>query len=573
MPSRSQQQLDEVAADEAGRAGDEVVHAATPRSPRIHSSAHPTLCSMALHLDPFERQPLPGERKVRAADIRHEWQVSRDGIEVIAHGALVCPECDAPQVIADPLPAGSRHRLRLLRPRRPGPRVPRPGHFRHGRQRGLPGRAARLDRCSQASQRGRGIDSGGWRDCERRDPDAPDGRVGDRGHRSRMARLGGGSVEEGQTVVEVSTDKVDAEVPAPADGVISKILAQPDDDGRGRRRRWPRSSPDGASATAAATAPAPEAAEAEADGSARSRRRRAAAETSSATADHRRRQRQRRRDHRRRRASDRDAGDGRVGHRGDGARVARLRGRLDRRGRDDRRGLDRQGRRRGPGADQRRRSPRSPREPDETVDGRRRPGRDQARGARRGDGARLPKPEQAEARRADGRGRRWGRRTATPVARRVAAERGVDLSKVNGSGAGGKVTKADVLAAADGDGRGAGAGAAADGEAKPLRGPGGDARQGDGREPLGPDRDLVPHDRRRHPRRQAQGAQRGAEGARDEGLLHPPDRLGDRQGGDRVAGDGARLRGARRQAARGRGRLGQPRDRGRRRAQATARAA
>jgi hypothetical protein len=62
---------------------------------------------MALHLDPFERQPLPGERKVRAADIRHEWQVSRDGIEVIAHGALVCPECDAPQVIAQPLPAGS----------------------------------------------------------------------------------------------------------------------------------------------------------------------------------------------------------------------------------------------------------------------------------------------------------------------------------------------------------------------------------------------------------------------------------------------------------------------------------
>jgi hypothetical protein len=62
---------------------------------------------MPLHLDPFERLPLPGEHKVRAADIRHEWQVSRDGIEVIAHGALVCPECDAPLVIAEPLPAGS----------------------------------------------------------------------------------------------------------------------------------------------------------------------------------------------------------------------------------------------------------------------------------------------------------------------------------------------------------------------------------------------------------------------------------------------------------------------------------
>src|SRR5256714_14635254 len=39
----------------------------------------------------------------------------------------------------------------------------------------------------------------------------------------------GESVQEGDTVVEVSTDKVDAEVPAPASGVISKILAQPDD--------------------------------------------------------------------------------------------------------------------------------------------------------------------------------------------------------------------------------------------------------------------------------------------------------------------------------------------------------
>jgi 2-oxoglutarate decarboxylase len=39
----------------------------------------------------------------------------------------------------------------------------------------------------------------------------------------------GDEVEEGQTVVEISTDKVDAEVPAPAAGVIAKILAQPDE--------------------------------------------------------------------------------------------------------------------------------------------------------------------------------------------------------------------------------------------------------------------------------------------------------------------------------------------------------
>src|SRR6185503_2676580 len=40
----------------------------------------------------------------------------------------------------------------------------------------------------------------------------------------------GDSVSEGDTVVEVSTDKVDAEVPAPADGVITKLLASVDDE-------------------------------------------------------------------------------------------------------------------------------------------------------------------------------------------------------------------------------------------------------------------------------------------------------------------------------------------------------
>ena len=39
----------------------------------------------------------------------------------------------------------------------------------------------------------------------------------------------GDAVEEGDTVVEVSTDKVDAEVPAPASGTITKILVGPDE--------------------------------------------------------------------------------------------------------------------------------------------------------------------------------------------------------------------------------------------------------------------------------------------------------------------------------------------------------
>jgi 2-oxoglutarate dehydrogenase E1 component len=60
---------------------------------------------------------------------------------------------------------------------------------------------------------------------------------------------------------------------------------------------------------------------------------------------------------------------------------------------------------------------------------------------------------------------------ATPVARRVAEGNGVDLSAVKGSGPGEKVTKEDVLAAADGGGNGAAAVAPAAGEAKALRGP------------------------------------------------------------------------------------------------------
>ena len=59
---------------------------------------------------------------------------------------------------------------------------------------------------------------------------------------------------------------------------------------------------------------------------------------------------------------------------------------------------------------------------------------------------------------------------ATPVARRIAAAEGVDIGKVQGSGAGGKVTKADVLAA---NGGGAAPSAPAidvPGEEKPLRG-------------------------------------------------------------------------------------------------------
>jgi 2-oxoglutarate dehydrogenase E1 component len=62
---------------------------------------------------------------------------------------------------------------------------------------------------------------------------------------------------------------------------------------------------------------------------------------------------------------------------------------------------------------------------------------------------------------------------ASPVARRVAAARGIDLGRVKGSGAGGRITKADVLEAADGGDGAAAAAPVSEGEAKPLRGPAG----------------------------------------------------------------------------------------------------
>src|ERR687893_540778 len=71
----------------------------------------------------------------------------------------------------------------------------------------------------------------------------------------------GDSVEEGQTLVEVSTDKVDAEVPAPASGTITALLVQPDETievGKPLARMAKGAAPSGDGATA----PAPEKAEA-----------------------------------------------------------------------------------------------------------------------------------------------------------------------------------------------------------------------------------------------------------------------------------------------------------------------
>ncbi|HEY6637392.1 MAG TPA: multifunctional oxoglutarate decarboxylase/oxoglutarate dehydrogenase thiamine pyrophosphate-binding subunit/dihydrolipoyllysine-residue succinyltransferase subunit [Solirubrobacterales bacterium] len=85
-----------------------------------------------------------------------------------------------------------------------------------------------------------------------------------------------------------------------------------------------------------------------------------------------------------------------------------------------------------------------------------------------GDGAPAPtKEEEAPGAAAPAAEEADGAR-ATPVARRAAQANGVDLKGVKGTGTGGKITKSDVLSS---EGNGAAAPAAIEGEAKPLRGP------------------------------------------------------------------------------------------------------
>jgi multifunctional 2-oxoglutarate metabolism enzyme len=179
----------------------------------------------------------------------------------------------------------------------------------------------------------------------------------------------GDFVKEGDTVVEVSTDKVDAEVPAPADGTITKLIAEVDEE-----------VPVGAPLAEMEAGEAPD------EGPGDSPPGPVAAGDQGAP------------------AAGPVAGDGDSSSQAAGE------------------------------------SP-SPTPPAETS-------APQQGGTNGGDGVR-----------------------ATPVARRVAAENGVDLGSIRGTGPGDKVTKEDVIAAANG-GNGASASAApAAGEEKPLRGP------------------------------------------------------------------------------------------------------
>ena len=191
---------------------------------------------MALHLDPFAHEPLPGERKARAADIAEEWRGARRGSRSSRTARWSARGCDAPVVIADSVPAhapaaaagsaATRDRARAFLVRDVFDTVANEAYM-----------VARLAGAESAGRQrgfaafGRGIDSG---------RDGADSTV-----EIQMPQMGesvtegtvlewhvseGDFVEEGDTVVEVSTDKVDAEVPAPASGTITKLLVEVDDE-------------------------------------------------------------------------------------------------------------------------------------------------------------------------------------------------------------------------------------------------------------------------------------------------------------------------------------------------------
>ena len=330
----------------------------------------------------------------------------------------------------------------------------------------------------------------------------------------------GDEVSEDETLVEISTDKVDAEVPAPISGTVVKIHVV-----RGRHRaRRRRARRDRAHQRRGPRA-------------CRSRARGVRAG--------------RDRDERVHSCRHRHAGDGRVGLRGHDPRVGQAARRRRRAGRDDRRDLDRQGRRRGsrPRVRHAHRGARGHRRHRDGRPGHRAHGRQHQRRRGRPEGARAEGRARGSAavhrrRQCNSRcspGRRRARRRSRQGARH--RSRGPHLQGRR------------PLVLRERRGRSRAGRHAAQGRRR-------DARALHGRVARDPDRDVVPHPHRQRPRRAPQAAQ----GGRPPRLLHAPDRARDRARGDRAhAGDGDALRRARRQVACARRPPGEPRHRRRRR--------
>ena len=57
---------------------------------------------MGLHLEPTAGRPLSEQQKIRVTDIGEERQIARDGVQRLAHGAMICPGCAIPLVLSSP---------------------------------------------------------------------------------------------------------------------------------------------------------------------------------------------------------------------------------------------------------------------------------------------------------------------------------------------------------------------------------------------------------------------------------------------------------------------------------------
>ena len=62
---------------------------------------------MALHLDPQGEDPVRSRGGVRVTDLGSEHRLIHDGVEQLAHGALVCPACAMPISIDVPIAIGA----------------------------------------------------------------------------------------------------------------------------------------------------------------------------------------------------------------------------------------------------------------------------------------------------------------------------------------------------------------------------------------------------------------------------------------------------------------------------------
>jgi hypothetical protein len=58
---------------------------------------------VALHLDWNTEGPREGDGAVRVTDLGSEHRLVREGVEQLAQGALICPDCSAPVPLERPV--------------------------------------------------------------------------------------------------------------------------------------------------------------------------------------------------------------------------------------------------------------------------------------------------------------------------------------------------------------------------------------------------------------------------------------------------------------------------------------